>query len=454
MIKKRINYLLAALTLAASVAPVALAQSAQDIPAKTSGQLETLVSFIVVQIPVWIAGIIVIALSFVIAKIIQNSVENKLSQSGFEEEHKEMQVVIGRVVHIGVIILGVTVGLKIAGLDLTPIIAAGAFGAGFALQDLITNFLAGVMILSSRHFTIGDNIVINGVKGKIIDIQTRATIVKKFDGTKVVIPNAELFKNPVTSLTSNPFRRAQIAVGVEYGSDLKQAMACCLKAAKESTNVVLDPKPSVWLVEFGGSSINLKVNAWFESRNGIIKTKTNLVYNIKKELNAAGIGIPFPIRTIVFDEDDRKRKEEAEQESAKEGAGSESGKTANKVAATEAAPAKSPASPEHFDAPDWLKKTAQAMAAPAVQPAPALAAVTVAASVPMQTVEPAMNPLYYSPPAFEAPAPTQMVAQPAPVMQPAPVQMPATEVQSAAPAMPQAPAEIASQQQMPPPAQT
>jgi small-conductance mechanosensitive channel len=448
-----INYLLAV--------PVALAQTAQDIPEKTTGQLENLVSFIVVQIPVWIAGVIVIALTFVIAKVIQNSVENKLSRSGFEEEHKEMQVVIGRVVHVGVIILGVTVGLKIAGLDLTPIIAAGAFGAGFALQDMITNFLAGVMILSSKHFTIGDNIKVNGIIGKIVEIQTRATIVKNFDGTKVIVPNAELFKNPVTSLTSNPFRKVQIAVGVEYGTDLKTAMDACLKAAKESLNVLIEPKPSVWLYEFGASSINMKVNAWIESRKGIVKTKTNLVVNIKKELDAVGIGIPFPIRTIIFDEDDRKRKEASARGGVKEGMSnlSEEQKI-DMVVATGAVPVKSAINPENFDAPDWMKKAA----APVMQPAPALVTI----QVEQPAVQPAdSNPLFFTPTAFASSAPVavaQQVAAPAPVaeVQPFIGPLPAAALAPASDAAPVAvatpvpvlaaagPQEAAPQQQVPP----
>lgn len=406
--------------------PLALAQSAADIPEKTTNQLENMVAFIFTQLPVWIAGFIVIALSFILAKVIQNSVENKLSQSGFEEEHKEMQVVIGRVVHMGVIILGITIGLKIGGLDLTPIIAAGAFGAGFAMQDMITNFLAGVMILSSKHFSIGDNIKVNGIVGKIVDIQTRATIVKNFDGTKVVIPNAELFKNPVTSYTSNPFRRVQVGVGVECGADLKKAMSACRKAAKETVNALIEPKPSVWLYQFGESSINLKVNLWIESKSNIVKTKTNLVMNINKELGDAGISIPYPVRTIIYDEDDRRRKEEAgknkavapisEDEKIDMVVAQNDSAHANATIPTVSAP-KGNISTEQFDAPTWLKKSAQAI----VQPVPtSVPGETVAQPVvqPAATIpQPVANAPVEQPATFQQPAPAPSNWAPAPVVQ-------------------------------------
>lgn len=283
--------------------------SANEVAGETQDQLTQLVSTVIAKIPLWITAFIVIVLTFVIARIVKSSVENKLATEGFEEEHKELSIVAGRSANAIVLTIGITVGLKIAGIDLTTIIAAGAFGIGFALKDLIMNFIAGVMILSSRHFSIGDIIKVKSILGKVEEIQSRATVVKNFDGTKVVIPNAELFKNPVTSYTSNPFRRVEIPVGVEYGTDLKLALDACLKAAAESVNVLAQPKPTASIYEFGDSSINIKVKAWVESSKGVRKTKSSLIQNIKKEFDTVGIGIPFPLRTIVFDEDAKKEKE-------------------------------------------------------------------------------------------------------------------------------------------------
>ncbi len=291
--------------------PVVHAQvgAANEMAGETQDQLTQLVSSVIAKIPLWITAFIVIVLTFVVARIVKSSVENKLATEGFEEEHKELSIVAGRSANAIVLTVGITVGLKIAGIDLTTIIAAGAFGIGFALKDLIMNFIAGVMILSSRHFSIGDIIKVKDVLGKVQEIQSRATVVKNFDGTKVVIPNAELFKNPVTSYTSNPFRRVTIPVGVEYGTDLKLALDACLKAALESKNALAQPKPSASIYEFGESSINIKVKVWVESGKGVRRTKSSLIQNIKKEFDAVGIGIPFPLRTIVFDEDAKEEKE-------------------------------------------------------------------------------------------------------------------------------------------------
>jgi small conductance mechanosensitive channel len=397
--------------------PIAFAQktnAAEDVASGTQDQITGLVTFIVGQIPLWITAFIVLVASFVLARFVKSAVENKMTQEGFEEEHKEIQIVAGRTANAVVLLVGITVALKIAGLDLTPIIAAGAFGIGFALQDLIMNFLAGVMILSARHYSIGDIIKINGTMGKIIEIQTRATVLKAFDGTKIVVPNAELFKNQVTSLTSNPFRRIQLINGVGYGSDLRKTYQVVMEAVKNTPGVLAMPKPSLFFYEWGDYSINFKINAWVDTKGGWVKIRNQLIMNIGDALDRAGIEIPYPIQTIYMG------KEEAGEESAiKEAmqaisqmetvqgspfavpptagltvpsAITEQSQTVQQPqsiveqpqfapvptpapapveAAVQPAPVQTPImNPESFDAPDWLKKAMDKNVVKPMEPAP------------------------------------------------------------------------------------
>lgn len=429
--------------------PAALAQSgsttaASEVTNQTANQIQNLAGFIVSQIPLWITGGLVIGITFILAKVVQASVENRMAKSGFDEEHHEMQVIIARVSNVGVIMIGVTVGLKIAGIDLTSLLAAGAFGMGFALQDIIANFLSGVIILGSHNYSIGDNILINGVKGKIIEIQTRSTIIKKFDGTKMVVPNADLLKNTVISLTTNQFRRCQIPVGVEYGADLQKAIKACIKAAKESRNVVTSPGPSVWVTDFGESSINLLVNAWFESKNGIIKTKTDLMLNIKKEFDAVGLTIPWPIRTLYFAKDSEEAKEDM-----LNGITNEAPNKGDRQPVQQPVPGSIPApvpQAQFDDTPSWLKKSIP-------QPTPKL-------DIPMgelilhpqveQPVQPVQEPApTYGPAPVYGPAPMyQPAPEPAPTYAPAPMYtpepsyaQPPVEMQIAAPAQNMMPVE-------------
>lgn len=299
--------------------PVAFAQAvSKAAQTEDAGSITTMVEYIVKQIPLWIAAVIVLVLSFLIAKIVKRSVEDKIAEKGIEEAHKGVQILGGRMANATVLVIGITASLKIAGIDITTIIAAGAFGIGFALRDLIMNFLAGIMILVSRHFTIGDFIKVGPIIGKIIEIQTRATVLQALDGTKVVVPNADLFTNVVTSFTSNPFRRIEIIVGVDYGTDLRLAIDKCYEALKATKGILAEPKQTVVLAEFADSSINLKVRGWVESRGGWLRIKSELIIAIKKSFDAVGISIPWPIRTIYYGKDASADQEKALEEGVKE----------------------------------------------------------------------------------------------------------------------------------------
>lgn len=288
--------------------PTAFAQglNAGTVTNETESQLTDLYEFFIVKIPSFIAAFIVFVIFYLLSKAIKSIVEARLSAS--LEENKEMQILAGRTSAAATLIIGATVSLNIAGIDLTVIIAAAGFGIGFALKDIIINFLAGIMILAQKQFTIGDFINVNGTIGKITEIQARATILQALDGTKVVVPNAELFTKQVTSYTSNAFRRIEVIVGVEYSTNLKDAVATCFEAIKSTNGILIEPKPAVLVSEFGESSINLTVRAWVESRSGWLQIRSDLTMNVKEKFDAAGIGIPFPIRTVVYDKDTKEAK--------------------------------------------------------------------------------------------------------------------------------------------------
>ncbi|MBD3360749.1 mechanosensitive ion channel [Candidatus Peregrinibacteria bacterium] len=281
----------------------AFAQNGGDTAGETASELAKLIQLIITKIPLWIAGFIVLVVTFLIAKIARRMVENKLAERGIEEEHKELQILGGRLTYTGILILGITVGLKIAGIDLTTIIAAGAFGIGFALKDLIMNFLAGMMILISRHFTIGDFIKIGDTIGKVVEIQPRVTVLKAINGTKVIVPNAEIFRKQVISYTSNPFRRIELEVGIDFRNNIENVLKICMDVVKNTKGILVEPKPAVLVNGIGESSVKIKIKAWVKSRGGWVRIKSRLTKNLKQEFDKFGIRIPWPIRTVAYDKD-------------------------------------------------------------------------------------------------------------------------------------------------------
>ena len=286
--------------------PIAEAASLTDKSSETAEQSEEAVtSFITYlwdHIDNWIAAVIVVVFSIYFSKMIKKVVVDKVADK-MGDEHEEILILVGRATYAAVLAVGLTIGLKVGGIDLTVIIAAVGFGIGFALQDILMNFIAGVIILASRQFAIGDFIEVNGTLGKVKEIQSRATILQALDGTKVIVPNADLFTNQVTSYTTNPFRRIEVPVGVEYRTDLKKATNVMLAVLHAHPRIMKQPAPAVILDEFADSSINFKVRFWVESKDKWINIKSEVIEQVKSALDEAGISIPFPIRTLAFDRD-------------------------------------------------------------------------------------------------------------------------------------------------------
>ncbi|PIQ77586.1 hypothetical protein COV82_03730 [Candidatus Peregrinibacteria bacterium CG11_big_fil_rev_8_21_14_0_20_46_8] len=291
-------------------------ESGDQIRGGVADKLAEFITNIFAQIPSWIAGGILFLLTFVAAKIVKASVEARISAK-VDQEHEEIIILSGRISYFTTILIGITVALKVAGIDLTAVLAAVGFGIGFALRDLIMNFLAGVMILVSRQFTIGDIIKVGETTGKVVEIQTRATIIRAFDGTKVIVPNAEIFKNAVTSYTTNPTRRIEIPIYIYYSTNIKYAMKCALEIARQHPMVLKKPEPKVIAQEFDDSSINLSVRFWVSSTASWLQIKSEMMHMLHEQLPQKGIDAPYPIYHLETEADTKTDTQKAEELAAK-----------------------------------------------------------------------------------------------------------------------------------------
>ncbi len=200
----------------------------------------------------------------------------------------------------GVAVLGVF-GVPLSALGT----AVGLIGLGisFALQDIIANFISGILIMITRPFEIGDQIAAGGEEGTIQDISTRATEVKTYDGRKVIIPNSQLYSNQVVNNTGYGNRRFNVIVGVSYDDDIKQAKELAEEVLDEAESVEDHPEPQVLVDELGGSSVNLKLRGWTDNRRAnIVSGASEVTQLVKEKYDEAGIDIPYPIRTVYMEE--------------------------------------------------------------------------------------------------------------------------------------------------------
>ena len=253
-------------------------------------------------IPLIIAAGIIFIVSFVIASFIKKIILFRLRNKDLGQA---MMILIGRTVYAGIVSLGTIIAFNIIGLDLSSLIAFLGVGIGFALKDLLSNFIAGVMILTQKKFQIGDVVKVDDNLGKIIEIDARITQIQAFDGTNLIIPNAKMITAVVQNFTANSFRRITFNVGVHYDTPLAQSIQAALISVKKNQLIVPEPAVQVLATEFGDSAITLQIRFWVESTTNWFQVRSEIIQQLKLDFDSLGIQIPYPIRTLTLDDNDK-----------------------------------------------------------------------------------------------------------------------------------------------------
>ena len=206
------------------------------------------------------------------------------------------------IVRYCILAIGVVAAFNWIGADwskLQWIIAALGVGLGFGLQEIVANFVSGIIILFERPVRVGDMISISGTTGTVSRINIRAITITDPDNFEVLIPNKAFITQPVQnwSLTS-PLTRLVVKVGIAYGSDVERAKSIMLEVARDNAQVLESPTPTVLFLQFGDSSLNLELRVFVGRIEHRISTLHELHLGLDTALKAAGIEIPFPQRDL------------------------------------------------------------------------------------------------------------------------------------------------------------
>ena len=253
-----------------------------------------------------IAMVIVIATGFVA----RSAVRIADAITGRTHLRADLQQLIETLVKLVIWIVGLMLAAAVAVPGFTPAgmiagLGIGALAIGFAFQDTFENFLAGVFVMLRDKMQIGDDIEVEDISGKIERITLRESYIRKPTGELFVVPNAMLFKNPVLILTDADLRRDEITLGVDYNADFDATEAAIRKAFETPMEDFVTERPvGVFACEFGPSSINWLVQWWTTGDTASERRdlRTDVMKAIKRELDAAGINMPFPIVTNLFPE--------------------------------------------------------------------------------------------------------------------------------------------------------
>jgi small-conductance mechanosensitive channel len=265
--------------------------------------LQRMLDASVAALPRLALALVLVLLFSLIGRAVRAVVRRAAQRRG---EHRTLELAIGRLAQAAILVVGVLVAVTAAFPSFTPADLVGALGVGsvaigFAFKDIFQNFLAGILILVTRPFRVGDQIRFKDYEGTVEDIQTRATSVKTYDGRRVIIPNGELYTSSVTVNTAYPTRRWQYDVGIGYGDDVERARAVILRALEQAPDVEPDPKADVIVVDLAESAVTLRARWWTASTMADgLGAQDRVLTAVKRALTAAGIDLPFPTRQILF----------------------------------------------------------------------------------------------------------------------------------------------------------
>ncbi|KYF92933.1 mechanosensitive ion channel protein MscS [Sorangium cellulosum] len=221
--------------------------------------------------------------------------------------NQNLGLVLGRLTQGAMFILGALVGCVIVFPNFTPaallqFLGIGSVAIGFAFRDVLQNYLAGILLLLTEPFRIGDQVRFGSYEGTVEEIQTRATLLKTYDGRRVVIPNSELFTNSVVVNTAFEVRRMEYDVGIGYGDDIERAKALILEALRGVDGVLAEPAPDVLALELAASSVNLRVRWWIRPprQHDALDARDQVLVAIKRALAEGGVDLPFPTTQVLF----------------------------------------------------------------------------------------------------------------------------------------------------------
>jgi small-conductance mechanosensitive channel len=181
----------------------------------------------------------------------------------------------------------------------TVLTGALGVGVGFGLQNIVNNFISGLILQFERPIHIGDVLDVDGTTGKVTRIGIRSSTVKTFQGAEVIIPNGNFISGKVINWTlSESLRRVELPVGVAYGTDPKLVCKLLDQAATANEDVLTSPAPAVYFKEFGESSLNFELQFWVMQESNAIKVRSEVALTVMELLDNAGIEIPFPQRDL------------------------------------------------------------------------------------------------------------------------------------------------------------
>ena len=244
-----------------------------------------------------LGALVILIIGWAFAKLARS-----ITYSLLQRRHVDTTITLflTQLIFIAIIVFSVIAALAQLGLQTTSLVAAlGALGlaVGLSLRNSLSNFAAGILLISLRTIRVGDYISVGQDSGTVKAIAILYTKLTTPGNQEVILPNNILMSQSITNYSTNPTRRTDLTIGISYHDNIQTARDVILKTLQNDNRVLQDPQPLIAVTELGENSVNIMARYWTHSDDAI-HTRMDLIEQIKYQFDQAGINIPFPQRVI------------------------------------------------------------------------------------------------------------------------------------------------------------
>lgn len=217
-----------------------------------------------------------------------------------------------------VVVVSITLALKIIGLDMTLLVSVAILGLSYGLQDIIKNYVAGILILFKAPFKIGETVQIRGYTGKIYKMDFQSTTLETFDRRYITIYNSDVMTQSIVNYSNNTIRRLEVNVTLGYGSDIKNALGIFEKILADNPSALKTPRPTIMFKKFTQNGVTFMLRFWVQRPCNILKVRSAIGLEISRAFDEQQIFMPYSKGIEVGDEDGLSKISEAHKKRSSE----------------------------------------------------------------------------------------------------------------------------------------
>ena len=232
-----------------------------------------------------------------LARIVTRAVQRVMGKAGMDAMLAKF---LGNILYAVLLVVVIIAAVDQLGVNTTSLLAvfgAAGLAVSLALQNSLSNFSAGVMLIIFRPFKVGDFIEAAGVTGVVEEVQIFNTLLKTPDNREIIVPNGQIYSGTITNFSARDTRRVDLVFGIGYEDDIKKAKQLIAQIMTADDRILKDPAAAIALGELADSSVNINFPPWVKSED-YWPVRVDLLENVKAAFDANGIGIPFPQRDV------------------------------------------------------------------------------------------------------------------------------------------------------------